>query len=673
MNKYQDPKLSVDKRVDDLLSQMTLTEKIGQLNQKMLGWDAYRYAGDTLELTQEFKDEVEFGNGLGAIYGLFRADPWSKVSFDNGVSPKDNLKLARMVQDYAAKHTRLGIPVLICEECPHGHQALDGTIFPTNIGIGSTWNPALYEEQSALVASEIWARGANVGLISALDVLRDPRWGRSEECYSEDPFLSAAMAGAAVRGLQGRDRAELSSGNKIAAVVKHFCAQGASAGGHNGKGVPIGQREVREIHLPAAKAAAENGACGFMAAYNDIDGIYCHANKWLLTDVLRGEWGFDGFVMSDGLAVDNLVGIAGSYVKAGAIAIKAGVDVNLWNISFTKLQQAVHDGHLTESIIDQAVRRVLNVKFLLGLFDETTPDSVPTPNAGLSQASGALNLRVASESIVLLKNDSSFLPLSKAIERVAVIGPNADFLYNQLGDYTPPQREDAGFTILKGIKSVVSPATEVLYSEGCSVLSDNVNSIDEAVQMARISDVAVLVLGGSSSRYSNVRFDSNGAAIPTESSAEMDCGEGLDVADLQLGGRQIDLAVAVARTGTPVVIVLIQGRPYAIPELIDISTAIVCAWYPGQEGGLAVAQMLFGDGNPSGKLPVSMPRSAGQLPVYYNHRGTMDYVDCSAAPLFPFGFGLSKFVKCCCQACIQRIGVNPFLHYNGAFSILVPK
>lgn len=641
MEKYKNAGLSIDERVEDLLLRMTLKEKIGQLNQKMFGWNAYKKAQDGYEVSDEFKEEVGLGDGLGALYGLFRADPWSKVNFENGIPIDSNARVANVLQKYVIENTRLGIPIFISEECPHGHQALDGTMFPTNTGIGSTWNPELYEEAFSQVAAEIRSRGGNLALVSTLDILQDPRWGRSEECYGEDPFLASRFSEAAVRGLQGKDSDELSGDNKVIAVVKHLCAQGASVGGHNGKGAPVGEREVREIHLPAVKAAVKAGALGCMAAYNEIDGIFCHANEKLLTKILRQEWGFEGIVMSDGCAVDNLVKIAGSYEGAAAVALKAGVDLNLWNVAFTKLEGAVAEGLVEEKFIDRAVRRVLRLKFILGLFDNPYIDENKSSQVVNSEASREINLQIARESIVLLKNKGRILPLRKDLKKVAVIGPNADMLYNQLGDYSAPQREGTGSTVLQGIKQIAGSETTVTYAKGCGIRDTSKDGFKEAIDNASAADAVVLVLGGSSSRNFDTRFDSNGAAILNDNVTEMDCGEGVDVADLELGGVQLELTEKIISLGKPVVVVLIQGRPHSISWIAENCDAVMCAWYPGKEGGRAVADVIFGDMNPSGKLSTSIPRSVAQLPVYYNYKDTSDYLDITAKPLYSFGYGLS--------------------------------
>ncbi|KRG15011.1 beta-glucosidase [Virgibacillus soli] len=639
--KYKDRSLPIEERIEDLLSRMTLKEKVGQLNQKMYGWEAYQKTEDGIELTEAFKEEVAFGDGMGALYGLFRSDPWSAVTYENGIPTDENAKWANKVQQYIIENTRLGIPVLLSEECPHGHQALDGTLIPTNIGAGSTWNPELMEEAYSYVAAEVRSRGAHLGLISTLDILREPRWGRAEECYSEDPYLAAKMTSAAVKGLQG-ERTELAQQNKIIAVLKHFSGQGEGQGGHNAGPANIGERELREIHLPGMKAGVEAGALGCMAAYNEIDGIPCHANAKLLTDILRDEWGYEGIVMADGVAVDRLTQLAGDYESAAAMALSAGVDLSLWDTSFTTLEKAVERGLVPEAIIDRAVRRVLHLKFSLGLFEQPyTEENRSTQIVG-SESFRQTNLQVARESAVLLKNQDNLLPLSKQTKRIAVIGPNADQIYNQLGDYTAIQRDGKGRTILQGIKEIAEG--EVVYAKGCSVRGNSTEGFAEAINAAKKSDVVILALGGSSMRNFDLEFDSNGAAIVSGNPTDMDCGEGVDLADLKLGGVQELLVKEIAATGKPIVTVLIQGRPHAITNIVDDCSAILCGWYPGQEGGQALAEIIFGDVNPSGKLSVSLPRSSMQLPVYYNQKDQgreLQYIDSPASPLYSFGYGLS--------------------------------
>ncbi|ANS74731.1 beta-glucosidase [Paenibacillus yonginensis] len=646
MEKYKQAGLPVPERVQDLLPRMTLKEKVGQLNQRMYGWDAYKMEDGEFRITEDFKQEVAAYGGMGALYGLFRSDPWSGVDYSNGITAENSAAAANQIQRYVIEHSRLGIPVLLTEECPHGHQALDGTMLPVNLGAGSTWNPELLERAYGGVAAEIRSRGAHIGLVSALDILHDPRWGRSEECYSEDPYLAAAFAAAAVRGMQGGPAEELAGTDRIAVVLKHLCAQGAGQGGRNAGPAEIGERELREIHLPAAKAGAAAGAAGFMAAYNEIDGVPCHANDKLLTGILREEWGFDGIVMADGQAVDRLLALSGSHEGAGALALSAGVDLSLWDKSFTTLEEAVNQGLVSEAYIDRAAARVLTLKFRLGLFDSPYADEQRPASVVGSDDMRGLNLQVARESVVLLKNEESILPLkANKQRRIAVIGPNADRLYNQLGDYTSVQRKGRGYTVLEGIRQAAPAGVVVEHAMGCGIRDTSDAGLAAAVELAAGADVAVLVLGGSSARQFGGDFDGNGEAVISEGSpSEMDCGEGVDLADLRPGGLQQQLAEAVAATGTPVVAVLIQGRPLELTDLDPLADALLCAWYPGMEGGLAIGEILFGQVNPSGKLPASLPHSAAQLPVYYNQKAAhriRNYVDQPSAPLYPFGYGLS--------------------------------
>ncbi len=642
---YQNPRFTVDERVEDLIGRMTLKEKAGQCNQRMFGWDAYRKTAHGFELTDAFRDEVATYGGMGALYGLLRADPWSKVSFENGIDAAAGAKVANEIQRYLKDNTRLGIPALLVEECPHGHQALDGTLFPTNLGVGATWNPELAGKAYAHAAAEIRSRGGTIALFSALDVLRDPRWGRAEECFGEDPYLAARMTESIVKGMQGDGPEGLRRGDKVAVVLKHFAAQGACEGGRNLGPASIGERELRELHLPVMKVGAEAGAAGCMAAYNEIDGVPCHANRKLLTGVLREEWDFRGIVMADGTAIDRLLMQTGEHERAAALAMKAGVDLSLWDISYTTIENAVISGQLYEADVDRAVRRILRLKFMLGLFDEPYVDEALAAQVVGAASTRAVNLALAQQSIVLLKNEGGTLPLTPSVRRIAVIGPGADDTYRQLGDYTSAQQPGRVVTALQGIEQAAPPDTEIAYARGCGGRDRSKDGFAEAVALAASSDVAVLIMGGSSARDFGARFTVTGAADVTDGTpSEMDCGEGVDLADLRLGGVQAELVREVAATGTPVVLVLIQGRPHAIAELEPDCAAILSAWYPGQEGGRAIGDILFGIVNPSGRLPVSVPRSSDILPVYYNYKDlgkAPGYVDAAEGiASYPFGYGL---------------------------------
>ncbi|MET9495942.1 glycoside hydrolase family 3 N-terminal domain-containing protein [Streptomyces sp. NPDC006552] len=627
---YRDPAAAVPDRVADLLRRMTLPEKVGQVNQRLYGWHAYERGADGgHRLTDVFRAEVAAYDGMGALYGLQRADPWSGVTFADGITAADAARVTDAVQRHVVEGTRLGIPVLMVEEVPHGHQALDGTVLPANLAVGASWDPELYEAAAAAAAAELRARGGHLALVSALDLVRDPRWGRTEECFGEDPYLAARFTEALVRGMRSQG---------VGVVLKHFAGQGATVGGRNSAATELGARELHEIHLMAARAGVRAGAAGVMAAYNEFDGLPCAANPYLLTELLRRRWGFEGIVMADGCALDRLVRLAGDPVAAGATALAAGTDLSLWDGAFPRLGEAVERGLLAEEALNRAVGRVLALKFRLGLFE------APYVERGESPAGAAkLSERLARASVTLLEHDGTTLPLSSAVRRIAVLGPNADSVPQQLGDYTAPQRPGTGVTVLDGIRAAAGPGRAVTYARGCELVGDDRSGLAEAVALAAGAQVAVVVLGGSSAREDGTRFAANGAAVVAAGNPPgMTCGEGVDLADLALPAGQTALLNAVAATGTPVVTVLVQGRPHALPPFAGPG-ALLCAWYPGPWGGRAVADVLFGAAGPAGRLPVSVPRSAAQLPVVYNGKdhGYRGYVDQPATARYAFGHGLS--------------------------------
>ncbi|MFJ9098439.1 glycoside hydrolase family 3 N-terminal domain-containing protein [Streptomyces sp. NPDC102405] len=629
---YRDPTAPVDARVRDLLSRMTLREKVGQLNQRMYGWDAYRRTPDGgFELTEALYAETDRFEGLGALYGLQRADAWSGVDHGSGPGAADGAALAELVQRHVVSRSRLGIPALLVEEVPHGHMALDGTVLPVNLAVGATWDPDLHERAAAHAAAELRARGGHVALVSALDIVRDPRWGRTEECFGEDPYLAARLTEALVRGMQGVPGDGVFAADKAPVVLKHFAGQGATVGGRNSAESELGLRELHEIHLPAARAGVRAGAAAVMAAYNEVDGMPCSGNRALLTGLLREDWGFDGLVMADGLAVDRLARITGDKVSAGALALDSGVDLSLWDEGFTHLEEAVERGLVKETVLDAAVARVLRLKFRLGLFEQQ--HTTASPPAGGEE----LSREVARAAVTLLRNDG-VLPIGANVSRVAVLGPQAATTAHQLGDYTAPQRPGTGSSVLDALRRLAPPGLDIRYAPGCALTGADVSGIPEAIAQAAASDLAVLVLGGSSARTPETEFDANGAALNAVS--EMTCGEGVDLAGLGLGAAQYALLDAVVATGTPTAVVLVQGRPHVLP---DTAPALITAWYPGPWGGEAIAEVLLGLAEPAGRLPVSVPRSAAQLPVYYNHKDTEygGYVDESAEPRYSFGHGLS--------------------------------
>ncbi|MEU6347713.1 glycoside hydrolase family 3 N-terminal domain-containing protein [Streptomyces sp. NPDC047072] len=628
---YRDPTAPIESRVRDLLSRMTLREKVGQVNQRMYGWDAYRRTPDgDFELTDALYAETERFEGLGALYGLQRADAWSGVDHDNGPGAEQGAALAELVQRHVVERSRLGIPALFVEEVPHGLMALDGTVLPVNLAVGATWDPALYERAAAHAAAELRARGGHVALVSALDISRDPRWGRTEECFGEDPYLAARLTEAVVHGMQGTP-SETFAADKAPVVLKHFAGQGATVGGRNSAESELGWRELHEIHLPAARAGVRAGAAAVMAAYNEVDGMPCSGNRALLTELLRGDWGFEGLVMADGLAVDRLARITGDTVSAGALALNSGVDLSLWDEGFTHLEEAVERGLVDEDVLDAAVARVLRLKFRLGLFDEQGEQ------AQLPRAGAEISTALARAAVTLLRNDD-VLPIGANVSRIAVLGPQAATTAHQSGDYTAPQLPGTGGSVLDALRRLAPPGLDIRHARGCALTGDDLSGIPAAIAEAAASDLAVLVLGGSSARSADTEFDANGAALKAVS--EMTCGEGVDLAQLRLGAAQYALLDAVVATGTPTAVVLIQGRPHVVP---DSAPALLTAWYPGPWGGEAIAEVLLGLAEPTGRLPVSVPRSATQLPVYYNHKDTEygGYVDESAEPAYSFGHGLA--------------------------------
>ena len=625
---YQDKNIAPELRAEDLVSRMELREKVGQLTQRLYGWQAFEKNGEELTLSDVYKDEVDRYSGLGTLYGLHRADPWSGKDFETGLTGKLSTKAANMVQKYTIEHSRFGIPVLLSSECPHGHQALDGFLLPVNLAAGCSFDPDLFEEAAKVSGQQLKAMGIHLALVSALDILRDPRWGRSEECFGEDPYLASRMAQAVVRGIQSQG---------VDVTAKHMCAQGETTGGVNASAARIGQRELREIHLPPVKACVEAGVSSFMAAYNEIDGVYCHGNHWLLTDLLRGEYGFRGFVMSDGVAIDQLDAVTGDRMASGALALNAGVDMGLWDTAFSYLEEAVQKGLVEEARIDEACKRILTVKFRLGLFENPYVEENDHWRS-FDHEHYSQGRRFAEQTPVLLKNEG-ILPLSRK-QKIAVLGPNADAIYNQLGDYTPPQREGNGVTVRRGLEAA---GAEILYRPGCPMFYSDGVMMADALGAAQEADVIVACVGGSSSRFAiQGEFDSNGA-LKSQSSITMDCGENVDNASLLLPGDQLELLEKLKELGKPVVTVLIGGRPYEMAAIDRCSDALLCAFYPGPTGGEAIAKLLLGDIEPAGRLSVSLPDDGKRLPVYYDHKDSykpMRYYDGAAAPRYGFGCGL---------------------------------
>lgn len=638
--RYKDATLSVDERVDILLSQMTLNEKVGQLLCP-LGWPMYEKEGNKVEVSQLFKDRMA-QQPLGSLWAVLRADPWTRKTLANGLNPKLAAEAINKIQKYAIENTRLGIPLLIAEECPHGHMAIGTTVFPTALSQASTFDQDLMRRMGEVIALEARLQGAGVGYGPVIDIAREPRWSRMEETFGEDPYLTGVLATEIVKGMQGE---EMTDGKHVFSTLKHFAAYGIPEGGLNGECANVGMRALLSEYVPQFKRAVEAGVGTIMTSYNAIDGVPCTGNKYLLTDLLRNQWGFEGFVYSDLQSIEGIATThrcAASYEDAGAIALVAGVDVDLEGNSYKHLMTAYEKGKVTMDDIDRAVRNVLRKKFELGLFDNPYVDPAKADKIVRSKEHREVAREVARKGIVLLKNDG-LLPLNKNLKRVAVIGPNADVAYNQLGDYTAPQAREEIRTVLDGVRSHVGKSTEVVYVKGCAIRDTTNSNIAEAVEAAKKSDVTILVVGGSSARDFKTEYFSTGAAKVDESAAlaDMDSGEGYDRASLNLLGDQGKLMSALINAGVKLVVVYIEGRPLNMNLASERANALLTAWYPGEQGGEAVADVVFGDYNPAGRIPVGIPRNVGQIPVFYSKHPSHDYIDSKAAPLYSFGYGLS--------------------------------
>jgi len=634
---YQNAALPVDQRVEDLLGRMTLEEKVAQL-QPALGGDPA--AWDDQGNFVGGSDAARLAQGAGAYFNL---PAFLKSGFD--LPPVEAARRTSSLQNYVRTHTRLGIPLFVFGEAVHGYMASGATSFPSALALGCTWDVALLEQVFAAAALEASARGTRQVLSPVLDLARDPRWGRTEECYGEDPYLVAQLGAAAIHGLQGPGPAI--GREHVAVTLKHFAGHGQPEGGRNIAPVNYSEREFRATHLyPFEFAVRQANAAAIMASYNEWDGVPNHVNQKLLTEILRDEWGFRGFVMSDGGGLDTLYEnhhAAAGPAEAGRLSLAAGLDYDLGSKGcFASLAGEVSAGTVPPAEIDRAVRRVLRVKFTCGLFENPYADVARVQEVTNSAAHRALALKAAEEAMVLLKNEHGLLPLDATrIKTLAVIGPNAADIH--LGGYSAvPMR---GVSVLQGLRDFAGNTIDVRHAEGCRltlnkecnwqvnenpILSDPAEDrklIAAAVAVARQSDAVVLVLGEN----------------------ELLCREGWsedhlgDRDSLDLVGRQDELAQAILATGRPVVVLLINGRPLSINFLQQHAPAIIECWYLGQETGRAVANVLFGRVSPSGKLTVTIPRSVGQLPCYYDRKPSRfrGYVTAESMPLFPFGFGLS--------------------------------
>jgi len=649
--RYRDPALPVDVRVEDLLGQMTLDEKLAQL---VCLWSTALVQNDQFD--PEFAAS-KMPHGVGQI---------TRIGASTGLRPRESAQLMNAIQHVAVERTRLGIPLFVHEETLAGLCARDATVFPQAIGLAATWDPALVEAVAGVIRVQMLAVGARLGLAPVLDIARDPRWGRVEESYGEDPVLAGTLGTAYVRGLQTDD---LRGG--VVATGKHFLGYAMSEGGRNWGPVQMGPRELREVYAePFAAAIRDAGLGAIMNSYASVDGIPCAGSKAILTDLLRGELGFQGAVVADYWAIPQLLRfhrVAADKGAAAAMALAAGLDMELPNTDYYEapLKAEVEAGRLPVEVVNTAVCRVLRMKFQLGLFERPYVDAAAAEAQFQTPAQRALARRAAAESAVLLANDG-VLPLGPQLKRVAVLGPGADDRRLLQGDYhypahqemiylAPKRAEDANLigaddftpqaggafaagpyytphiTPLAGLRTALGEGVELIYAKGCEVLGDDRSGFTMAVAAAQAADVAVIVVAGKSGLHRPATV-----------------GEANDAASLELTGVQAALVEAVAATGTPVVVVVLSGRVHSLEGVAAHANALVQLFPPGEEGGSGLADILTGTTSPSGRLPVSLPRSVGQIPVHTSYRAgggrSMffgDYTDSSTTPLFPFGHGLS--------------------------------
>ncbi|HXK10890.1 MAG TPA: glycoside hydrolase family 3 C-terminal domain-containing protein [Vicinamibacteria bacterium] len=632
---YLDPALPVETRAEDLLRRMTIEEKVGQMNMPCVYEDAL--GGSDAEKTdgvRRFAAGTHLA-GLGPGGGFFTLP---NTVLHEGT--RQQVEFVNELQRIAAR-TRLGVPLLMTEEGTHGLMCAGATIFPEGPALGSTWDLDLVSRVYRAAAAEARAIGMHQIFTLVVEPARDPRLGRNQEAYSEDPWLCARLAEAVVRAVQGQD---VSAPDHCVAGLCHYPGQSEPYSGLERGAMEVSERKLRSVFLPPWEAGVRDaGALGVMATYPAIDGVPTHASARILTDILRGELRFDGLVLSEGGGISTLVyeGVARDQKEAGQLALRAGVDVG---ISYEPgymldLLASVREGLVPEALVDRAVRRILRQKIRLGLFERCQADLERALSTVHSPDHRQTALDAAREAIVLLKNEGGLLPLDRErVHSIAVVGPNADDARNQLGDYTANTVLQEVVTILEGVRRAAPRAT-VTHVRGCDVTKGGREEIEKAAQAAARADVAIVVVGENEwrARRGDERTGTSG--------------EGFDAATLELTGRQEDLVRAVAGAGKPTVVVLVNGRPLAVRWIAEHVPAIVEAWIPGERGGEAVAEVLFGDTNPSGRLPITIPRHAGQLPVVYSQPPSkaywlkkgwgVRYVDLDPAPLFPFGHGLS--------------------------------
>lgn len=644
--KYHDVSLGVDARVSDLLDQMTVEEKVAQLHGV---WTRDLIDTETRQFLPE-KAQENIPHGTGHI---------TRVGAVSMVEPEKSATIANAIQNYLVNQTRLGIPGIVHEESCAGYLAKGATSFPQAIGLAATWEPELLQEMADTIRQQMRAVGAHHSLAPVLDIVRDPRWGRVEETFGEDPFLVSAMGTAYIKGLQSDDWTQ-----GILATAKHFVGYGLPEGGLNWAPSHIPERLLREVYLtPFYAAIKEADVASVMNGYQEIDGIPCGSSTWLLRDILRGEMGFNRTVVADYFTINMFVEyhhLTDNKTDAARYGIEAGIDIELPDsVCYGQpLIDGINAGKISMALIDEAVARVLEQKVRLGLFENPFVDTETIPEIYSQPEPVELSRKLAAKSVVLLKNDG-ILPLQKSTRRIAVIGPSADSARLMQGDYhypshlegivahavnmdSPTPGEDNSLidwdahrppttTVLQGLKHIADESCEIVYATGCKTTGDDTSGFEEAVKVASDADVAVIVVG-----------DLSGLGLGHTS------GEAIDRAKLELPGVQQELILAIAETDTPTVVVVLNGRPPVLTEVMEQVNALMLGWLPAEQGGQAIAQIIFGDVNPAGRLPLSLPRHVGQVPTYYNHKPSggrshwyADYADMPVKPLFPFGYGLS--------------------------------
>lgn len=590
-------------KIDSLLSIMTLEEKIGQLT---LYTSDYDVTGPTIR--EGYKEDIKQGK-VGAIFNAFGAE------------------YTRMLQEMAVEETRLGIPLLFGYDVIHGHK----TIFPIPLGESASWDLEAIEKSARIAAIEASAEGLHWTFAPMVDIARDPRWGRIAEGSGEDTYLTTEIALARVRGFQGDDLYDLST---VLACTKHFVGYGAGLAGRDYNTVDMSDRVLREVYLPPFKATVDAGVASFMTSFNELDGVPATGSHYLLTEILRNEWGFEGFVVTDYTSINEMVphGVVADEYEAAELAINAGVDMDMQGGVYQEhLSKLVQNGEVEEERINQAARRILEMKFRLGLFNDPYRYSNVEREKEMVMTEEHLDAArdVARKSIVLLKNEAQTLPLKKDIKTLAVIGPLADNKKEMIGSWSAAGDWSKSVTLLEGIKAAVSPNTKILFAQGTNINDDATQGISEAVKTAKKADAIVLAIGEEA----------------------LMSGEAASRASIDLPGKQLQLAQELHKTGKPVIVVLMSGRPLTINWLDENAPAILETWFLGTQAGHAIADVLFGDYNPSGKLPVTFPRSVGQIPLFYNNKNTgrpisdekytSKYLDIPNTPLYPFGYGLS--------------------------------